>query len=94
MRNTSLVITILHLLSPISAVSAEIKSYINTLRFGVCETFQINQSNFQLFNNAFVWIATTQRFSYLYKTVRSNPVIKKAQIKGGGVAVTYLEGSS
>ena len=42
MKNASLNITVPHLFSPISAMSAESKSYIIVLRFIVHETFQIN----------------------------------------------------
>ncbi len=48
MRNTSLVITIPHLFSPISALSKESNSHIITLRFKIHETLQIKQSNFVL----------------------------------------------
>ena len=53
MRNTSLIITVPHLFSPISASSAESKSYIIALRFNLYGTFQINQSNFLISNNTF-----------------------------------------
>ncbi len=46
MRNTSLIITVPHLFSPISAISKEIKSYVNTSRFNVYKTLQINKYNF------------------------------------------------
>ncbi len=52
MRNTSLPITVPHLFSPISAQSAESKSYI--VRFNVHETFQINQSDFLISNITFI----------------------------------------
>jgi hypothetical protein len=52
MRNTSLAVSTPHLFSPISAQSAESKSYI--VRFNVHETFQINQSDFLIFNPVFV----------------------------------------
>ena len=45
MRKTTFTITATHLFSPISAQSAESKSYIVTLRFNVHETFQINLTN-------------------------------------------------
>jgi len=48
MRNTSITITVPHLLSPISVFSTESKSYIIALCFNVLETLQINQSNFHL----------------------------------------------
>ncbi len=51
MRNTSITITVPHLFSPISAFNAESKSYINTLRFNVHKTFQINPLNFLNFKN-------------------------------------------
>ena len=54
MKNTSLVITVPHLSSPISAFSAESKSHIISLRFKVHETFQINSSNFLISNNTFI----------------------------------------
>ncbi len=54
MRNTSFNITGPHLFSPKSAFSAESKSYIITSRFNVYEAFQINQSDFLIFNLAFV----------------------------------------
>lgn len=54
MRNASLVITVPQLFTSISALSAENKSYIIALHFKVHGTLQINQSNFLIFNNAFV----------------------------------------
>ena len=59
MRNTSFTITVPHIYSPIAAYSAESKSYIITSRFIVHGTFQINQFNSQVFDNAFIqflWI--------------------------------------
>ncbi len=53
MRNTSLVITVPHLFLPISAPSAEGKSFITTLRFNLHGTLQINQSNFLISNSTF-----------------------------------------
>ncbi len=53
MGNTSFIITVPHLSKSISALSAESKSYIITLRFNVYGTFQINQSNFLISNNTF-----------------------------------------
>ena len=50
MGNTSLIITVPHLFSPISKFSAESNSYIITPRFKVYETFQnksIQCPNFQ-----------------------------------------------
>ena len=46
MRNTSFTITVLHLFSPISALSAESKSNLTISRFTVHGTLQINPSNF------------------------------------------------
>ncbi len=46
MRNTSLVITVPHIFSPISAISAESKSYNNRLRFKYHETFQRHKIRF------------------------------------------------
>ena len=57
MRNTNNTVSKPHLFSPISALIAESNSYI--VRFNVHETFQINQSNSLISNNAFVqflWI--------------------------------------
>ena len=45
MMNTNFNITVPHIFSPKSALSAESKSY-NSLRFKIQETFQLNQSNF------------------------------------------------
>ena len=56
MKNISFNTTVPHLLSPVSAFNAENKPYINTLRFNFLETFQINQSNYLISNNAFVQI--------------------------------------
>ena len=50
MINTSLTITVPHLFSTISAISAESKSYIIALRFKFHEALQINRSNFLIFN--------------------------------------------
>jgi hypothetical protein len=46
MRNTSIIITVQHLFSPISALDAESNPYIIKLRFKMHRTLQINQSNF------------------------------------------------
>ncbi len=46
-------ITVPHLSSPISALSAESNSNITTLRFNVHETFH-NKSNFLIFNKTVV----------------------------------------
>ncbi len=54
MKNTSFGITIPHSSSPISALSADRRSYIITLRLIVHGMFQIKQYVFQIFNNAFV----------------------------------------
>ncbi len=54
MRNTSFDITVPHLFSPISALSKESNSHITTIRFKFHGTLQINQSNFLIFNPAFV----------------------------------------
>ena len=54
MKNTSFAITVPHQFSPISALSAESKSYIVALCFNVHETFQVNQSNSQTLNNDYV----------------------------------------
>ena len=43
-----------HLFSSVSALSAESKSYSNTLRFVDHGVLQTNQSNFLIFNLAFV----------------------------------------
>ncbi len=51
MRKTSFYVAVLHLITPISACSAENKSFIASFNFR--ETIQINQSNFQIFNNVF-----------------------------------------
>ncbi len=53
MRKTHFTITIQHLFSPISALSAESRLHITTLRFNVHETLQINPSNFLISNNTF-----------------------------------------
>ncbi len=52
-KTTFTIITVTQLFSPISAFSAESKSYIITLRFKVNETLQTNSSNFLIFNNTF-----------------------------------------
>lgn len=54
MRKTHFTITIQHLFSPKSALSAESKLHITTLRFNVQETLQINPSNFLISNNTFL----------------------------------------
>ncbi len=54
MRNNSLVITVPHLFSPISAFSAESSLYI--IRFDVHETIQINQTNILISNNSFIQV--------------------------------------
>ncbi len=46
MKNTGFNITVPHSFSPISALNAESKSYITSLRFNIHGTFQINQSKF------------------------------------------------
>ncbi len=51
MKETTFTITVPHLFSPISAFSAESKSNIIALRFNVYETFQINQTYFQISNS-------------------------------------------
>ena len=53
MRKTHFAITIQHLFSPISALSAESKLHITPLRFNVHETLQLNPSNFLISNNTF-----------------------------------------
>ncbi len=55
MRNTSFTITVPHLFSPISALSAEIKPYIIQIVFQYLRNALINQSDlFLIFNNIFV----------------------------------------
>ncbi len=65
MKNNSFTITIPHLFSSVSARSAESNPYIISLCLNVYEMFQINQSNFLIFNNAFVrerkWSVCAQR---------------------------------
>ncbi len=53
MKNTSFNITVPHIFASVSAFSVESKSYIIALRFNVQETFQLNQSNFLIFNPVF-----------------------------------------
>ncbi len=54
MRKTTITITVLHLFTSSSTLSAESKSHIIALRFEVYETLQINQSNFLILNNSFI----------------------------------------
>jgi hypothetical protein len=54
MQKATIAVTVPHLFSPLSALSAESKSYIITLRFNIHGTLQINQSNFLIFNNTFI----------------------------------------
>lgn len=54
MQKAVLANTIPHFFSHISACSAESRSYVIKLRYKFQETPQINQSNFLIFNNAFV----------------------------------------
>ena len=54
MRKDNFNITVSHLFIPISAFSAESKSYIITLHFKFHETLQTNQSKWLVFNNTFV----------------------------------------
>ncbi len=53
MENTGFNITVPHLFSPISALSAESNSYIVALSFNVHETFH-NKSKFLIFNKTVV----------------------------------------
>ena len=46
MKNTGFNITVPHLYLPKSALNAESKSYIITLRFNIYGTLQINQFNY------------------------------------------------
>ena len=54
MRKATFTTTVPHLFSPISAFSAESKSYIITLCINVHETIQIYPLNFPNFNNTFI----------------------------------------
>ncbi len=54
MRKTLFTITVPYLFSPISAMGAESKPYLITLRCNIQETLQINQFKFIVFNNMFV----------------------------------------
>ena len=81
MRNTSLFITVPHLFSPISAFSAESKSYIIALRFNVYGTLQINQTDFQISNstsNQSLWRIIT--FSLFHNKMRSCPLPRALRI--------------
>ncbi len=49
-------ITILHFFLPISAYISEANHTSITLRYKVHETFQIQQSSFFIYNNAFVQV--------------------------------------
>ena len=51
MGKTSFNITVPHLFSPISAMSAESKPYISLLRFKVYGTIQINQTYLLISNS-------------------------------------------
>lgn len=53
MKNSKFIITVPHLLSSISALSAESRLYIISLRFNVHATFQINSIIFLSFNNRY-----------------------------------------
>ena len=63
MKNTSFTITVPHIFSPISALIAESKSYIITLRFNVHETFQINKSDF-LISNEYLYLRVIQYIAF------------------------------
>ena len=54
MRNTSLVITVPHSLSTISALNSKSRPYIITLHFKFHEALQINQPNFIISINTFI----------------------------------------
>ena len=54
MRNYTFNITVSHLFSAIAASIAESTSWIITFRFKVHEAFQINHSNFYIFNNTYI----------------------------------------
>ncbi len=51
MRKTTFTITVPHLFTSISTLSAESKPNIIALRFNVLETLQINQTYFQISNS-------------------------------------------
>ena len=53
MRNTSFTVTVPHLFSHISALSAESRPQFTTYRFKFHRTFQTNSSNFLISNNTF-----------------------------------------
>ncbi len=84
MRNTSLVITVPHSFSPISAFSTESKSYIIALRFNFRETPQINQTNFLILLRKLYSIVTQEDlFDPPQAYIEAKVYVDTSNIRGG-----------